>query len=240
MESNRTAVPPGDLIALWEHRDQHLGAADAVYETVRSAIVSGTLRPGTRVGEDDYARHFAVSRTPVREAFLRLLAERLLERHSGRSLVVSSVSADEVLEVYAVRVVIDGLAARLAAEAARPQDIASLRWLNDRFREAAIAGDAPTMAITNRQFHESMCRAGRNDFLLEMMVTVHDRIGRFPGTTFLRPGRPESAIREHDEIIAAIAARKPDNAERLARAHMTAAMQVRIEQVRTLQASQGR
>ncbi len=232
-DTSRAVSPPAALMALWERRDRNLGAADAVYETVRSLIVSGALEPGTRVGEEDYARHFAVSRTPVREAFLRLQAERLLERSSGRSLIVAGVTADEILEVYVVRVVVDGLAARLAAEAARPQDVSELRWQNDRLREAAVAGDASNMAVINRQLHESICRAGRNDFLLEMMVTVHERIRRFPGTTFLHGGRPESAIREHDEIIAAIARRKPDDAEARARAHMANAMQVRIEQLRS-------
>lgn len=220
------------VAALWDRRDRHLGAADAVHATIRKLIVSGLLAPGTRLGEEDFAKHFAVSRTPVREAFLRLSAERLVERNSGRSLVVAGVTTDEILEIYVVRQAVDGLAARLAAETARPQDVATLRWINDRLREAAAAGDLRTMATVNLQFHEAVCKAGRNSFLLELMQMVHDRARRFPGTTFSQPGRPDSAIREHEAMIEAIEGRRADDAEQLAGEHMARAMEVRIRLLR--------
>jgi DNA-binding GntR family transcriptional regulator len=221
------------IAAYWDRRDRHVGAANAVHDTVRRLIVSGVLAPGTRLGEEDYARHFSVSRTPVREAFLRLEAERLAERSGGRSLVVAGVTPDEILEIYVVRVAVDGLAARLAAETARPQDIANLRWINDQLREASVAGDAPRMATINLQFHEEVCKSGRNTFLLDLMITVHDRARRFPGTTFSDGSRPAEAIAEHERMIDAIERREADEAERLARLHMTNAMETRIRLLRT-------
>jgi DNA-binding GntR family transcriptional regulator len=220
------------IALVWERRDRNLGAADAVRETIRSLILSGVLTPGTRLGEEEFARQFAVSRTPVREAFLRLLAERLVDRGSGRSLVVAGVTAEEILEIYVVRQAVDGLASRLASEAARPQDVANLRWINDRLRQAAAAGDAKLMAAINLELHEAICEAGRNAFLLELMRFVHDRVRRFPGTTFSQPARPAQAVAEHEAIIDAIEQRRADDAERLARQHMARSMDVRIEQLR--------
>lgn len=220
------------IAAFWDRRDRHVGAANAVHDTVRRLIVSGVLKPGTRLGEEDYARHFSVSRTPVREALLRLEAERLAERSSGRSLVVAGVTPDEILEIYVVRVAVDGLAARLAAESARPQEIANLRWLNDQLREASVEGDATRMAAINLQFHEAICKSGRNSFLLDLMITVHDRVRRFPGTTFSYGSRPVEALEEHDRMVDAIERREADEAERLARQHMTNAMGIRIQLLR--------
>ena len=220
------------IAVVWERRDRNLGVADAVRETIRSLILAGVLAPGTKLGEEEFAKQFAVSRTPVREAFLRLLAERLVDRGSGRSLVVAGVTADEILEIYVVRQAVDGLAARLAAEAARPQDVANLRWLNGRLRHAADAGDPRAMASINLQLHEAVCEAGRNAFLLELMRFVHDRVRRFPGTTFSKAGRPAKAIAEHEAIIDAIEGRRADDAARLASQHMARSMDVRIEQLR--------
>lgn len=208
-----------------------LGASQTIYQAIRVAVIHGELGPGTRLGEDDIARRFAVSRTPVREAFLRLEAERLVQR-VGRGLVVASVTSDEILEIYAVRQVVDGLAARLAADAARPQDIEQLRWLNGRVAEAAEAKDAKAMSALNLDWHEAVCAAGRNAFLLELMEMVHDRVRRFPGSTFSVGNRPEMAIAEHGHITDAIERRDGVEAERLAREHMRNAMEVRIRLLR--------
>ena len=221
-----------EIAAQWDRRDRHVGAAHAVHDTVRRLIVSGVLKPGTRLGEEDYARQFSVSRTPVREAFLRLETEHLAERNAGRSLVVAGVTSDEILEIYVVRVAVDGLAARLAAESARPQDVATLRWLNGQLRDAAATADPMHMASINLQFHEAVCKAGRNSFLLDLMTTVHDRVRRFRGTTFSHPNRPDEAIDEHERLIDAIEARNADLAEQLARTHMTNAMEIRIRLLR--------
>jgi DNA-binding GntR family transcriptional regulator len=226
-----TGTPPSPLGEIDEAGTSGLGASQHIHRTIRDAVIRGELAPGTRLGEDDVARRFAVSRTPVREAFLRLEAERLVQR-VGRGLVVASVTPEEILEIYAVRQVVDGLAARLAAEAARPQDIEQLRWLNGRVREAATAQDADAMSALNLDWHEAVCAAGRNSFLLELMEMVHDRVRRFPGTTFSVGSRPAKAIAEHEAIIDAIERRDAGEAERLARLHMQHAMAVRIQLLR--------
>lgn len=216
------------LQQLWAERDGSSSAAESVHRTIREAILSGILPPGSRLREEDLARRFAVSRTPVREAILRLEGERLAVPAPRRGLVVAAVEREEILEVYVVRSAVDGLASRLAAQSAGQADTSTLTWLNMRLAEAGSAQRWDEMARLNLEFHEAVCRAGHNSVLLELMRMIHDRVRRFPGTTFAIAERAAEAVEEHKQIIDAIMARNADEAEAAARGHMTKAMETRI------------
>jgi DNA-binding GntR family transcriptional regulator len=203
-------------------------ATDAIYHTLRTAILTGVLPPGERLGEVPLGALFGRSRTPVREAILRLESERLAERAARRGFIVARIAREEVLEVYAIRTVLDGLAARLAAHAILPGEIAHLHWLNDRMREAADRRDFRQLAALNIDFHEEVCRAGRNALLQQFVRQIHDWVRRFPDTTLGVSGRAASAVAEHAALIDALERRDPDEAERSAREHMARALQVRI------------
>src|SRR5437763_5675281 len=135
-----TRVEVADRLAAlgpnWQAHASTSNAADSVYNTLRGAIVEGQLDPGDSLIEWHVARNFGTSRTPVREALLRLEAEGLAFRVPRRGLVVRHVSEHEIREVYAVRTALEALAAREAANEAMPSDIAHLRWINQRLAEA--------------------------------------------------------------------------------------------------------
>jgi len=227
------------LVNLWRKSENEPVVAEAIYSTLREAILSGVLLPGERLGEVQLATLFSKSRTPVREAILRLESERLTERTARRGFVVGRVTRDEVLEVYAVRGVLDGLAARLAAHSILPAEIDHLRWLNTRLREAGEKRDFELMLDLNIQFHESVCRAGRNSLLLQFMRQIHDWVRRFPQTTFSYPRRAENALDEHEQLLDAIARRDAAAAEQIAREHMDRALQVRIAMLQAERGSLG-
>jgi DNA-binding GntR family transcriptional regulator len=216
------------LVALWKRSEDEPVAAEAIYATLREAILCGILVPGERLGEVQLASLFKRSRTPVREAILRLESERLTERSSRRGFVVGRITREEVLEVYAVRAAMDGLAARLAALGILPGEVEHLRWINDRIREAAGRQDYGRMLNLNIEFHETVCRASRNSLLLQFMRQIHDWVRRFSDTTFSYPGRSSTAVAEHEALLDALERRDPDEAERVARAHMERAKQVRV------------
>lgn len=207
-------------------------AADLVYSALREAIVTKRLRPGDRLAEEQIARQFGVSRTPVREALLRLEAEQFAKRIARRGLVVRPIPEEEVLEVYAVRAALDGLAAGLAAQHASPPDRARLRWLNQQLAEAARRADYGAMAELNIQFHEALCEVAHNGMLLLFMRQIHDWIRRFGETTFAYPGRAPEAVVEHEGILDAIDAGDQELAERRAREHMTRSRGIRIAMLR--------
>lgn len=222
-------MAPSDALAeLWRRRPAEASTSDAVHATLREAILAGLLRPKHRLGEEELARKLGVSRTPIREAILRLEAERLATRATRRGVVVATVSRDEILELYVVRAAIDSLAARLAAEAGSSADVAKLRWINDQMRDAHETHDWDRMASRNIDFHATLARAGKNTILIELVRMIHDRVRRIPGTTFSVGTRGGEALTEHDRIIDSIAGRRIDEAGQLAQTHMEHAMDTRV------------
>ena len=230
--------PVDDFAAVddaWQIRPRNSVVSDAVHDALRECIVRGQLSPGIRLSEEVLARRLAVSRTPVREALLRLESERLVERHGRGGLVVGEVSPSEILEVYAVRQALNALTARLAAESATAAQLATARWLNEQLRQAGAEGNYPKMAEINLRFHEVLCDATRNGLLRQLIEEVHDRVRRFPGTTFSYPGRAVTASAEHNELLDAIEAHDGDLAASLAQGQMTTSMGLRIEMLRMAQ-----
>lgn len=203
---------------------QFLGTT--VYEAMREALRNGEYRPGDRLREEEIARRLNVSRTPVREALGRLQARRLVENAGGRGLVVRQLELRDVMDLYAMREIIEGAAARLAADHASEPEIQSLQDLNAAFAESFEAPQE--MARLNRLFHESIYRAARNGYLDLTLGEIQDAIGTLRSTTFAVPARPEAAVVEHAGIIEAIAGRDRAGAEERARAHIRNALRARL------------
>jgi DNA-binding GntR family transcriptional regulator len=238
-KTSRSRTRPGSLgglAELWKRFRDHHNAAEAVHMTLREAILHGVLPAGQPLGEIQLAETFGRSRTPVREAILKLESEGLAERFPRRGLVVAQITREEVLEVYAVREMLDGLAACLAAQGILPTELDRLVWLNDRLRSAAAAGDAKAMIHLNIEFHEAICQASRNSLLQEFMRRIHEWVRRFEDTTMSFPGRGMEAVGEHDALIEALRARDPEAAERIARSHMSRARQIRINMIHSVAA----
>jgi len=217
------------LAELWDARPFGLPASEAAHDTLRRAIIQGRLPAGSRLNEIALAQAFSISRTPIREALLRLESERLVERSGRGGLVVGEVTPHEILELYAVRQALNGLAARLAAANATTIDLAELRWIHAELQAASAAQDYQRMAAVNLRFHERIGQATGNGVLLSLISEIHDRVRRFPGTTFAYPGRAAEAVTDHEALLGAIESRDSDGAEDLARSHMARAMELRIE-----------
>lgn len=212
----------------WKANAAWAGAADSVHATLREAIVSGQLHVGDKLVEERIARQFGVSRTPVREAIMKLEAEHLVIRIPRRGLVVRSLSEEEVLQVYTVRTALDSLAARLAASEARPAERAELRWLNDSLREVTRQCDAFKAAELSTRFHEALAQATHNDMLVHFVRQINDRVRRLGEVTLGPPERSLASVAEHDRLLDALDARDPEAAEQIARAHSSNAHQALV------------
>lgn len=200
--------------------------AGHVYDQLHDWIRSGRLPPGTRVREEEIARTLAVSRTPVREALSRLQTRGLVEQSNG-GLSVVELTRPQTMELYAMRGVLEGAAARFAAENASPSDVATINHAAQQF--ARHSGDASGFAKVNMTFHEAIYEAAHNRYLMRMLADLNDSLTLLPGTTFAVPRRSELALGEHELIRRAIEARDADAAERAARDHIRNAMQARLE-----------
>jgi DNA-binding GntR family transcriptional regulator len=188
-----------------------------VYESLRTAIQEGQYVRGDRIREEEVARSLGVSRTPVREALSRL--------HTG-GLVVAELSRSQIDELYAMREILEGSAARFAAQHASPSEIASLRHIARAFENAF--GDSAKLAQINRELHGAIYEAAHNRYLTRTLNELHDALALLPSTTFTVSGRPELAVGEHARIIDAIEKRDADAAESVAREHIRRAQEARL------------
>jgi DNA-binding GntR family transcriptional regulator len=225
-------VPEVALVNRWqESADEEIDSrslGDAIRSTLAGAIVDRELPPGWRLRVERLAAIFGVSRTPVREALAGLANSNLARRDSRGSLRVGSVTTEQIRDVYAVRGHLEGLSAALAAETATTRTVAILREMNEACKRAAAAGDFQAFAAANNDFHGAIARSTGNELLIRFLDDVHIWVKRFPTTTLSYPGRPESALAEHEQIIDAIEQRDGELAERLAREHMRAGEEIRI------------
>jgi DNA-binding GntR family transcriptional regulator len=196
-----------------------------VYNQLRSEIVGRQLLPGERLREVDIAGRLGVSRTPVREALKRLESDGLIAANGARVLVVAELSHSKVMELYAMREVLSGAAARFAAEQASPLEIEHLKQL--AASPDAIANPEAAAAL-NRRLHDAIARAAHNDYLLRAMMVLSDAMALLGDTTYSVPGRIESGRQENAKIVDCIVTRKPDEAEEAARKHIRTAGKLRI------------
>lgn len=192
-----------------------------VYTTIRLAILDGTLRPGERIVEQQLAERMNVSRTPVREALFKLERENLVAR-MGRGLSVRTYSADEVRDTYDLRAVLEGYAARRAAERPDSSQVTVLEQLEERMEEEGARDlfDPRACARLNQQFHTVLVRMPRSASLercfaqaiqLPLLYKAHLWYGG--------PDRERSA-HDHRKLIDLLRAQQPAEAEELWRRHI--------------------
>ena len=200
--------------------------SEFVYRSLIDAIRSGTFAPGYRIREEELARNLGVSRTPVREAIQLLQARRLVEQVSGRGLSIAELTMQQVIELYAMREVLEGAAARFAAQHANPTEILIMRSYIEEFK--AAEGDSKRLAAANRALHKIIYEAARNRYMQEALSTLEDSLSLLRSTTFSLPQRFAAAMEEHLAIVDAIERRDPDKAEERSRYHIREAQRARL------------
>lgn len=214
-------------------RTRRSSTGDAVYIDIRRRILAGKFPAGHTFNASHLSGTMAASRTPIREALLRLLAEGLLVE-TPRGLAVKQLTEEDIMEVYEVRIPLEALAARLAATNTTALHLAQIEAAQEKFSWAARQPDPDVewLAAANIEFHRAICQAARNTLLLEFISKIYETVGRFRTTTLGRPGRLQTALAEHEQLVAAIAARDAARAEDIARHHMQGALNVRLEMYR--------
>lgn len=203
--------------------DMPLTRAGAVAQRLREMITAGELPLGSRLRQNEIAARLGVSSTPVREAFLLLAGEGLVQQDTHRGAVVFSPTAADVQENYELRVALECLAAELAAKQIGPGQLAELDALLVRMDEALRTDVDLHTKVLNRQFHTMINRAAGRPKLLEMIETLRDTATIYQAL-LIQPTVSEEyldAVRaEHREILAALRARAPKRAARAVRAHI--------------------
>lgn len=198
-----------------------------LYPQLRSAIESGELAPGEWLVEAPLAQRYGVSRTPVREALRRLEQDGLVER-GERGLQVRSRSPEEILEIYEVRVMLEGFAARLAAVRRTELDLARLERAAE-IMEHLQSPEPVAQSQSNLSYHQAIWRSSHNATLMDMLHRLQGHLTRYPATTLSRPGRWPVVLEDHRQLIEAIREGQAERAQELAEAHMAAARDIRLK-----------
>jgi DNA-binding GntR family transcriptional regulator len=202
-------------------RDQRV--TDQVYERLRDLIVGGRLGPHDRLHQTRLAEALGVSRTPIREALLRLEQEGLAYSLPGRGLFVKGASAKDVADLYEVRVILEPQAARLACERATRRDLIEL----DRALTRVMGSGAGLASAfkANRDFHLTVVRPCGNPMLVRVLANVWDQKAALPGfAEYTKVTELDAHMRvEHVELADAFQAGRSDRVEKLVRAHIASA-----------------
>lgn len=201
--------------------------SEYVHEQIRESIQNGVYTPGERLTESELAERLGVSRTPVREALRRLESDGLLVFEPWRGVVVAEMDRQQVGELYTMREVLEGTAARLAAKHISEAEMGVLETL--LAKETKQLKKPSELAKTNRHFHHAIYASAHNRYLMQTLSTLRNSLALLRGTTFSVPGRAKVAHREHKEIVTAILDRDGIGAEEAARAHIRGAECTRIK-----------
>jgi DNA-binding GntR family transcriptional regulator len=191
------------------------------YGQLRQAILSGRLAPGSHVTVRPLCEEFGLSATPVKAALTALEREGFLVLHPHRGFFVPEVDRADMWELYELREVLDGIAARrVAALPSRDALVDRLTSTLEAQRTAVADGDLAGYGDLDAVFHQEILVAAGNGRLQQVAENMIGQLRLGRATSARVPGRPNVAVVEHGEILAAIAAGQQQQAERLARRHV--------------------
>ncbi len=193
---------------------------DEVADELRERIYSGSYALGAKLRQEELAEDLQVSRTPLREALRVLESEGLLHSEPGRGVRVVPADVNKFLSAYQLREVIDGLAARLAASSPDAAGQAALTEMIERQRAALDPWTPPEYTRENVAFHTAVMALAANEYVAAQAPIVRMTSQVFTPVAILEAAHAARAVDQHTEIAAAIVARDPEEAERLARAHI--------------------
>lgn len=226
---NSRMAEPAPVRSLANHRSLR----ERIVARLRDAIVAGDLAAKARLVEPQLARQLCVSRTPLREAIRQLEVEGLLTTIPRVGTFVREASAQDVEDTYAIRAVLEGLAARQAAENPDPAKAPALRAILTEL--AQKTSDYRIYHEASGRFHDVIFAFSRNQRLQAMYQSLSYQVTRFRSLSLAVHQRPEVSLREHRRIAAAILSGRGGEAERLMRAHIEGARAVLRQPVRPAQ-----
>jgi DNA-binding GntR family transcriptional regulator len=193
-----------------------------VTEGLRARITSGSIESGAALSEAVLAEEFGVSRTPVREAIKQLQTEGLLVIRPRVGTFVATPTRLEINELYEMKEILEGAAARLFALRGEVPELAELRENVRLSADAVAAQDAAAYALLVEQFHAIVVRGAANTKLTQHYRTMMNQLAypRMVQTTLAQPGRLVESESEHDRVLDVIAAKDGTTAERIMREHV--------------------
>ena len=192
-----------------------------VYDTLKREILELRLRPGSPIDETNLTERFGMSRTPIREALIKLAGEGLVLALPNRSTIVAPIDLLDLPQFFDALTLMYRVTTRLAAANHTAEDLLTIRELQQGYAEAVAARDIFDMIEVNRDFHSAIAAAGRNHYYCDMFDRLLDegrRLLRFYYSSF-NDDLPALFLDEHEEMVRAIEARDVAASDRIAKQH---------------------
>lgn len=194
-------------------------SADNLIRLLEDDILNSVLKPGDRLDEQSLARHFEVSRTPVREALRHLASSGLVDIRKNQGATVKRLTTAELIEMFQVMAEYEGLSARLSARRMTRDEIAEMRRRHEECAAMAQAEDHDGFYAANNEFHDTIFRGARNGFLQMESRKLRNRLNVYR-RHITTPRKMALSVVEHGRIVDAIAAGDEDVAHNLMRQHV--------------------
>lgn len=193
--------------------------ADRAYEQIKHRIVTIEMSPGSVINEADLMENLSLGRTPIREALKRLQAENLVTVKPRRGMFVAGITITDLSQVYEVRVEVESLCARLAAERMTAAELAGMNRLIEQYR-LGDPEDIKWLFDIDRQFHCGLAEGAHNKFLINEVDHFYNLSLRiwYMALNYVQP--EDIDVSAHVDLVKAIEARDPDAAERIMREHI--------------------
>ncbi|HWP60093.1 MAG TPA: GntR family transcriptional regulator [Candidatus Acidoferrales bacterium] len=191
-----------------------------IADKLQQAIVAGKLSPGEKLAADKLAASLNVSGVPLREALRQLASQGYVTFLPNNEIIVSKPSIEDSEDYYMIASVLEGLAARLAAQRAEAEEIARLRELHRLLKEACRKRDLTGYFEANSRFHRFIAEIARNERLYHLVDQLRQEMQKTRLLALRLPERLEFSMREHDEILDAFVKRNPALAEAAAARHL--------------------
>jgi DNA-binding GntR family transcriptional regulator len=202
---------------------------ERVLDTLREAIVTGELKPGQTLVENELAAQLGVSRAPLREAFQTLSREGLIETLPYRGTVVRRLTKQDIEELYSLRSVLEQFAVRRLIASEMEDDVEALRRIYEEMLAAAQAGDLKSVNLLDRQFHNTLIERSRHNLLRETWGIVTLRVRQVMALRNRRNSDLTQIARNHIPIIDAIAAKDVETAMAVVETHVFSARDLIVE-----------
>jgi len=197
----------------------------AVTEALRAAILNGEYAPKQRLVEIDLCERFSTSRFILRAALQELSAQGLVEFQRNRGARVRDVSLEEAIEITEVRILLEGHLAARAAERASRTDVAMLRGLVKDMRTAVGKSELLAYSDLNARLHAAIRDIAAHETAARLLRQLRDQTVRHQFSLSLVPGRPKVSLPQHEAIVAAIVAHKPQEAQQAMHEHLQSVIQ---------------
>ena len=197
---------------------------ESVYFTLEEEILSGKLKAGETLAEISLSKRLGVSRTPLRAAIHRLAEEGLVTVTPNKGATVRGVSPDDLIDIYKIRMRLEGLASAEAAQKISDEDLASLSESVELSRFYIRKNDSERLKELDSEFHNIIYRASGNRLLSKILSELHRNIRAYRKISLSVPARIEKSVDEHEQILDAISRHDADEADRLTKEHISAAL----------------